>query len=302
MALDGIYLGPVQDNDQGGSIIMDLSAGREITRSQVDEASMTELVIKQVERMADKQGFGDSLKFTGNKRRILVPNPDLAGVDMEFQLEELDDENYNPVEEEDEDLIVEENVTEEEIEDLRENEVQDQGPETDDRPETVDKDECQGGNEEEGEFVVEPKNIPEQNVRRSSRERRAPEKLSYAQAVTCDSKVDIPHNILTQAINEDRRVTYTKEQAAILAQLIAEIRESFVVHGMAFAQRYSYKKGVEELGEAARKGAYAEVEQMHRRNAFEPIHVKNMTVAEKRKATQSGSMWMICYTVTLMRV
>ena len=33
MALDGIYLGPVQDNDQGGSIIMDLSAGREITRS-----------------------------------------------------------------------------------------------------------------------------------------------------------------------------------------------------------------------------------------------------------------------------
>ena len=106
-ALDGIYLGPVQDNDQGGSIIMDLSTGREITRSQVDETVMTELVIKQVERMADKQGFGDSLKFTGNKRRILVPDPDLAGVDMEFQLEELDDENYNPVEEDDEDLIVE---------------------------------------------------------------------------------------------------------------------------------------------------------------------------------------------------
>ena len=100
-------MGPVQDNDQGGSIIMDLSTGREITRSQVDEAVMTELVIKQVERMADKQGFGDSLKFTGNKRRILVPDPDLAGVDMEVQLEELDDENYNPVEEDDEDLIVE---------------------------------------------------------------------------------------------------------------------------------------------------------------------------------------------------
>jgi len=57
--LESIYLGPVQDNDQGGSIIMDLSTGREITRSQVDEVVMAELVIKQVE-MAEKQGFGDS--------------------------------------------------------------------------------------------------------------------------------------------------------------------------------------------------------------------------------------------------
>jgi len=38
---------------------MDLSTGREITRSQVDEVVMAELVIKQVE-MAEKQGFGDS--------------------------------------------------------------------------------------------------------------------------------------------------------------------------------------------------------------------------------------------------
>ena len=58
---------------------------------------------------------------------------------------------------------------------------------------------------------------------------------------------------------------------------------------MSFAQRYSYKKGVEALGEAARRGDYVEVEQMHERNAFEPIHVKNMTAAEKRKA-QMGLM------------
>jgi len=111
---------------------MDLSTGREITRSQINEVVMTELVIKQVERMTEKQGFGDSLKFIGSKRRILVPDPDLAGVDMEFQLEEFNDENYRPVEEEDEDWIVEEDITEEEIEDLREDEVQDPGPETDD--------------------------------------------------------------------------------------------------------------------------------------------------------------------------
>jgi len=61
------------------------------------------------------------------------------------------------------------------------------------------------------------------------------------------------------------------------------------VHGMSFAQRYSYKKGVEALGESARKGAYVEVEQMHKKNSFEPIHVKDMTAAEKQKA-QMGLM------------
>ena len=40
-------------------------------------------------------------------------------------------------------------------------------------------------------------------------------------------KVEISHNILTQVIDKDRCVTYTKEQAVILAQLIADIRESF---------------------------------------------------------------------------
>ena len=133
-------------------MIIDLSTGREITRSQVDEVVMTELVIKQVERMAEKQGFGDSLKFIGSKRRILVPDPDLSGVDMEFQLEEFNDENYRPVEEEDEDLIVEEHITEEEIEDLREDELQDPGPET------VDENEYQENNNEEEE-IVEAENI-----------------------------------------------------------------------------------------------------------------------------------------------
>ena len=85
---------------------------------------ITELVIKQIEIMAEKQGFDDSLKFIGNKRRILVPDPDLAGVKIEFQLEEFNDENYCPIEEEDEDLIVEESIAEEEIEGLRENDVQ----------------------------------------------------------------------------------------------------------------------------------------------------------------------------------
>jgi len=70
----------------------------------------------------------------------------------------------------------------------------------------------------------------------------------------------------------------------ILAQLMVDIRESVVVHGVLFTQRYSYKKGVEALGDLARKGAYVEVEQIHKRIEFEPIHVKDTTATEKQKA------------------
>ena len=48
-ALDGIYLGPIQDNNQGGHKIMDLFTGREIKRLQVVEVVMMELVVKRVE-------------------------------------------------------------------------------------------------------------------------------------------------------------------------------------------------------------------------------------------------------------
>jgi len=185
---------------------------------------MTELVIKQIEIMAEKQGFDDSLKFIGNKRRILVPDPDLAGVKIEFQLEEFNDENYCPIEEEDEDLIVEESIAEEEIEGLRENDVQYPGPETDDRPETVNENEYQKNSNEE------------QVVRRFGRERRAPGKLSYAQAIAWndkyfsqgtrgekvvkfadqikeaqDLKMEMSNNILPQVKDEDKCFTNTKE-------------------------------------------------------------------------------------------
>ena len=39
-----------------------------------------------------------------------------------------------------------------------------------------------------------------------------------------DLKMEMSHNILTQAMDEDKCFTYTKEQAVILAQLMVDIR------------------------------------------------------------------------------
>ena len=119
-ALDGIYLGPVQDNNQGGHWVMDLSTGREIKRLQVVEVVMTELVVKRVEQLASMQRFGDNLKLLDNKKRLIVPDPDLAGVDMDFQLDEFEDKDYQPpAVEEDEDLADVDDITDEEVEDLK---------------------------------------------------------------------------------------------------------------------------------------------------------------------------------------
>jgi len=47
---------------------------------------------------------------------------------------------------------------------------------------------------------------------------------------------------------------------------------------MLFAQPYSYKKGVQALGESAREGVYNEADDLYQRDAFEPIHMKAQIV------------------------
>jgi hypothetical protein len=60
--LDCIYLGPIR-NKQSGHKLMDLSTGKLITRRQVIDLPMTDIVIRAVEKIAKKQGI-KSLKIT----------------------------------------------------------------------------------------------------------------------------------------------------------------------------------------------------------------------------------------------
>ena len=59
--LDCIYLRPC-NNLQGGHELMDLNSGRVITRRKVIEIPITEIVIKAVNEMGERQDF-KSLKF-----------------------------------------------------------------------------------------------------------------------------------------------------------------------------------------------------------------------------------------------
>ena len=107
---------------------------------------------------------------------------------------------------------------------------------------------------------------------------------------TNDTRLEMCHNIITQAVDKKNNVKYAQDQAVVIAQVMVDIRESVTAHGSSFAQRYSYKKGVKALGEAAKIGAYNETDQMYKRNAFEPIHVKDMSEQEFRRQDAFASV------------
>jgi hypothetical protein len=77
--IDCIYLRPFP-NLQGGHDVMDLRSGRVITRRNLKDLPVTDLVIQAVENMAIQQGF-TTLKFTNRRAPSIYPADWIAGVD-----------------------------------------------------------------------------------------------------------------------------------------------------------------------------------------------------------------------------
>ena len=78
--IDAIYLRLLK-NTQGGHEVMNLATGAVITRHRVWEQPATEMVIKAVEQMAERQGI-ETLKLTGRHGTRLVPTTWTPGVDV----------------------------------------------------------------------------------------------------------------------------------------------------------------------------------------------------------------------------
>jgi hypothetical protein len=89
--IDCIYLRPFP-NLQEGHEVMNLRTGRVITRRNLTEIPVTELVIQAVENMAIQQGI-TSLKFTSYTRQDIYPADWIAGVEYD----NTEDEEYRPV-------------------------------------------------------------------------------------------------------------------------------------------------------------------------------------------------------------
>ena len=182
------------------------------------------------------QGFGNNLKFLDNKKRLIVPDPDLAVVDMDFQFDEFEDKDCKPTAvQEDEDLSDVDDITDEEVEDLKasvitdevqqskqievfdENKgVQDQeSGHTENNHKKTMRETDEGNNNEDAmeeivkndieeniheDDVIESDTDEEPIIRRSGRERRPPAKLSYVQVNEVDSEVDNCNSTMAKAV------------------------------------------------------------------------------------------------------
>ena len=89
--------------------------------------------------------------------------------------------------------------------------------------------------------------------------------------------------------------TYSEDLAQVMAHFITEInyRATAVSHHKenVFAQQHLLPKGLKIYGDKAREAAYKEMDQLHGRAVFKPVHVSDLTESEKAKA--QGSLMFI---------
>jgi thiamine phosphate synthase YjbQ (UPF0047 family) len=89
--IDAIYLQPALKM-QGGHELYDLNSNRVITQARASQISITDLVIKAIEKIAEDQGF-KSLKFKNRKGAIFHNADWIAGVDYDETIQQDTDDD-----------------------------------------------------------------------------------------------------------------------------------------------------------------------------------------------------------------
>lgn len=98
-------------------------------------------------------------------------------------------------------------------------------------------------------------------------------------------KMEMQHNLFQQTkVEDDICHEYNPTTGRVIARTIEEFRRGVKEKGVSFAQQYLLNKGLKKFGDRGAKAATAEMDQLYKRNCFEPILVKDLTPGERRKA------------------
>jgi hypothetical protein len=184
--LDCIYLRP-NNSMQGGHELMDLTTGRVITRNRVKVIPLSDFIIRTVERMADEQQMKE-LKFRNRFGQIYNDIDLIAGVENEEEQDDneddIDDEDYIPANDDDHDDdagFYEDDIDPEEVEDLLDENLNENGqhqPDQDDRSDNDQEDDPQDDqNDPEVITDVDESTSGGSELRRSSRTRSQVQRL-----------------------------------------------------------------------------------------------------------------------------
>ena len=97
-------------------------------------------------------------------------------------------------------------------------------------------------------------------------------------------EIEYCHNLIAQVHpNPNKDVEYKNTHAMLIARCMDDINNRVTTRGASFAQQFLLHKGLKVFGEHGHEAATKEMDQLHRRNCFTPISVKDMTSTERRK-------------------
>ena len=93
------------------------------------------------------------------------------------------------------------------------------------------------------------------------------------------------HNLIAQVHpNPNEDVEYKNTHAMLIARCMDDINNRVTTRGASFVHQFLLHKGLKVFREHGHEAATKEMDQLHRRNCFTPISVKDMTSTERRKA------------------
>ena len=298
---DAIYLMPKEDR-QHGHLVMSLKTGKPITRHKVTPCNTPPEVIRRVEQLAKRSGIKQR-----NTPMIRTYALD-TGVDYSDS-DSSDDESYTDSSSDDDSLTGYE--TDDSLPDLEE-QAYDSDDDTDSEDETpprppsriarkknnsqksvnIDTDTqvrqynpTEPASDVQNQPSTQPKpkyNNPQSHAtelptptppRRSGRTRKPPEFLQPTH--TGKSHTSETKHLFSQATMRDPEtyIEYSEDEATIIAQC--------------FIQTYSLKAGIKKFGDDGLNAAKAEFQQMHDRQAWEPVDINNYPYHVRRQVMNS---------------
>ena len=83
---------------------------------------------------------------------------------------------------------------------------------------------------------------------------------------------------MCQSVPSNNVLTYTEDEVAVVARSLVTIKHCY-------AQQFNLRRGLKEFGDSGVEASQAELGQLHYRNRWRPVGVKELTKEEKYKAT-----------------
>ena len=230
-SIDSIYL-RADDSLQGGHKLMDFATGRVFTRATVTACAMTRMAIERVELIATRQGFKTLKFFNRKKEEMILTDADLLeGVGRGGETFLENEESHLPPlvlegvdEDSDEELDVDEGISNEDIADFLEDidnqigiqrvdpaniplaavedETNDEESEDERDPNCLESDQDSSGGSSDGGDA--PSLVSEPPVHATSRSTREPERYNPTSGTSYHQMKQCHHNLVKQTRDETK--------------------------------------------------------------------------------------------------